>query len=197
MNKLHFGCFNCPVGGWINTDITPHIYVARVPGLAWLIHFFGKMDEARYKEHQSSIFNKVSYLDVAKKWHFEDCSLDAIYSSHVLEHLTLSGARKCVAESYRCLSQGGVFRLVLPDLDLLVEEFDKNRSMAWAIKFFEADQNGEKNMHHFMYNFNSLQRILLEAGFTKINRVKYRVGACPDIDVLDNRPDSLFVEAIK
>ena len=87
---------------------------------------------------------------MAKKWHFEDCSLDAIYSSHVFEHLTLSGARKCVAESYRCLSQGGVFRLVLPDLDLLVEEFDKNRSMAWAIKFFEADQNGEKNMHHFI-----------------------------------------------
>lgn len=197
MNKLHFGCFNCPVSGWINTDISPHIYVAKVPGLAWLIHLIGKMDETRYKEHRSGVFGKVSYLDVTKKWNFEDGSLDAIYSSHVFEHLTLSGARNCAAESYRCLAKGGVFRLAIPDLDLLVEEFDKNSSMEWAIKFFEAEQHREKNMHHFMYNFNSLRKLLLETGFTKINRTGYKVGVCPDIGVLDNRPDSLFVEAIK
>jgi hypothetical protein len=45
--KLHLGCFDQVFPGWVNTDITPHIFVARVPGLAWLLYSAGMMSDQR------------------------------------------------------------------------------------------------------------------------------------------------------
>lgn len=69
--------------------------------------------------------------------------------------------------------------------------------MDWAINLFEANERSEKNMHHFMYNFESLRALLLSVGFTDVHRRDYQQGVCPDVEKLDNRPGSLFVEAIK
>lgn len=107
MSRLHFGCFNYPQDGWINTDVTPHLWIARVPGLAWTIHKLGKMSDDRMAEHKRGIFRRVRYLNVTKSWPYPANSLDAVYSSHVLEHLPLHGAKKCLAEAYRCIEPGG------------------------------------------------------------------------------------------
>lgn len=197
MKKLHFGCFNCPVQGWINTDVTPHIWIARIPGLPWLMHKLGVITDKRYIEHNLKKFNGIKYLNIVRPWPYSSEQFDAIFSSHVLEHLTLNGAKKCLAECYRCLAKGGVLRISVPDLDNLVEEYKANDSLDWAIRFFEANETREKNMHHFMYNFKSLESLLKSVGFVRVYRCEYKKGVCPDIKELDNRPDSLFVEAIK
>ena len=31
LSRLHIGAFNCGIAGWINTDITMHLWIARVP----------------------------------------------------------------------------------------------------------------------------------------------------------------------
>jgi len=193
--KLHFGCFNSPVDGWLNTDVTPHMKVARIPGLAWLMHKAGKLTDQRLEEHRRGIYRRLSYLDITRRWPYRDGSLSAIYSSHVFEHLTLHGARNCLREARRCLRDDGLLRLSLPDLDLFISEYHAEDSLQWATHFFEANERSEKNMHHFMYNFNSLSQLLQEAGFTRIVRCGYREGECPDVEQLDNRPESLFVEA--
>lgn len=197
MSRLHFGSFNCPQEGWLNTDVTPHLWIARVPGLAWAMHRMGKMPDERLNEHKSGIFKKVNYLNVSKPWPYASNSFEAIYSSHVLEHLPLRAAKQCLSEGYRCLRDEGVIRISVPDLDALIHEYDSSRSMDWAINFFEANERSEKNMHHFMYNFESLESLLKSVGFSKVSRQDYRQGACPDVEKLDNRPGSLFVEAIK
>ena len=49
-----------------------------------------------------------------------------------------------------------------------------------------------------MYDFDMIKRELVDAGFKKIRRCKFKEGNLPDVDRLDNRPkDSLFVEAVK
>ena len=35
---LHLGCFDRPIPGWVNTDITPHLFIARVPLLPRAMH---------------------------------------------------------------------------------------------------------------------------------------------------------------
>jgi len=197
MNRLHFGCFNCPRDGWLNTDVTPHLFIARIPGLAWLIRKLGKMSEERYQEHCRGVFKKIRYLNVSKPWPYMNDAFEAIFSSHVLEHLPLHGAKVCLAESYRCLAKGGVLRISVPDLDAYIREYDPNRSMDWAINLFEANERSEKNMHHFMYNFESMRALLLSVGYTDVYRRDYQQGVCPDVEKLDNRPGSLFVEATK
>jgi predicted SAM-dependent methyltransferase len=197
MTRLHFGCFNCPREGWLNTDITPHIFVARIPGLAFLLHVAGKMTDLRLDEHRRGIFRKLRYLNVSRPWPYVDDGFEAIYSSHVLEHLTLQGARHCLAECFRTLRIGGVIRIAVPDLDALIRSYESKKALEWAIELFEADQLTIKNMHHFMYNFESLQKLLHEAGFVIVDRREYRQGRCPEVESMDSRMDSLFVEAIK
>jgi len=195
--KLHFGAFNCPVDGWVNTDITPHLYLARVPLLPWLMHKVGKIAADRYVDYRSGAFRKLRYLDVTRKWPFDDNSVEAIFSSHVVEHLPLHGARVCMKNAYRVLREGGVLRLIVPNLDRCVAEYKADTAYEWACDFFEADRVSEKNMHHFMYNPKSMARLLRDSGFSDIQQVSYGIGRCPDLTKLDNRPESLFMEAVK
>jgi hypothetical protein len=43
MPNLHLGCLDRPVDGWVNTDITPHIFVARIPLAARILRRLGAM----------------------------------------------------------------------------------------------------------------------------------------------------------
>lgn len=114
--KLHLGCFDRVHPGWINTDITPHIHLARVPGLAFLLHKAGYLSDLRYKQHRSGIFRRIRYLDVSKRFPFPDGMFDYVYSSHMMEHLHREDALFCLREVHRVLKQGGVVRIVVPDL---------------------------------------------------------------------------------
>jgi len=52
--------------------------------------------------------------------------------------------------------------------------------------------------HVWMYDFESLSRLLRDCGFKVIEEKKFKEGAVPDLDVLDLFPEaSLYVEAKK
>jgi predicted SAM-dependent methyltransferase len=195
--RLHLGCFDRPVKGWINTDVTPHLWVARMPGLAALIWRMGKMTDARYEQHQRKLFRPIRYLNVAKRFPYPDNAFGAAYSSHLLEHLHPPDARRCLAEILRTLKPGGVCRTVVPDLDICVNGYDPKEPDVFLKKLFEPSER-QKNTHHWLYNSESLIALLLKIGFRKAYRCEYRQGLCPDLDILDNRREvSLYVEAIK
>ena len=79
---------------------------------------------------------------------------------------------------------------------------DKIKSIDFLFKprnvvIFEAKQKRDKNKHHWHYNEMSLARVLNEVGFHEVNRCQFRQGRCADVALIDNRPESLFMEAIK
>ena len=45
-----------------------------------------------------------------------DGTVDAVYASHILEHLTLNDFHVALHNTLRLLKPGGVFRLIVPDL---------------------------------------------------------------------------------
>jgi len=59
----------------------------------------------------------VLAVDVRQKLPFDSETCDAVYASHVLEHLAATDARRLVAEIFRVLRPGGVVRIVVPDLE--------------------------------------------------------------------------------
>lgn len=59
----------------------------------------------------------VLHHDLRKGVPFPDGSADAVYSSHVLEHLERDVVPAVLAESLRVLKPGGVLRVVVPDLE--------------------------------------------------------------------------------
>lgn len=74
---------------------------------------------------------------------FPDSQFDAAYSSHVLEHFSRESGRFLLTEAHRVLKQGGVLRIVVPDLEGSVREYlrvlslsdgaEKRALYGWAI----------------------------------------------------------------
>jgi len=197
LRKLHLGCFDQVVPGWINTDITLHIFVSRIPGLAWLLFKARLLPEYRFQQHSQGLFRKVRYLDVTKRFPYSNSVFDCVYSSHMLEHLYPQQAAFCLSEIHRVLRQGGVVRVAVPDLDRLVASYTPEQADAFLESIFETTQKREKNKHHWHYNEFTLTRLLRLAGFTDVYRCRFRQGRCVDVNSIDNRPESLFIEAIK
>lgn len=198
MRNLNLGGFSSGAPGWENTDITPHIFVARVPGAARVLRRLGLITSERYHEHRQGAYARTRYLNAARRFPYPDASFDNVFSSHMLEHLYKDQAERCVREVHRVLKPGGVLRIVVPDLDKLVRAYDETRPEAMLQKIYENTQPRDKNRHHWMYTASSLARVLADAGFSTIERVDYRRGRCPDLELLDNRPDeSLFMEAVR
>ena len=57
---------------------------------------------------------------------FEDSYFDVVYHSHVLEHFSPEKGLQFVKECCRVLKPGGIIRMVLPDLERIICEYQKN-----------------------------------------------------------------------
>lgn len=195
--KLQLGAFDRVQPGWINTDVTPHLMVARVPGLPWLLHRLGLVGEERYAAYRSGAFRTLRYLDLTRRFPFPDASLDAIYSSHVFEHLHSDVLEHCLRECRRVLRPGGILRIAVPDLDNMVAHYDPADPDAFLFGIYQG--RGSNDMGHarhwWHYNANSLAALLRELGFSDIRRCEFRQGRLPDVEAIEHRDWSLFMEA--
>jgi hypothetical protein len=54
---------------------------------------------------------------------FPDASIDAVYHSHLLEHLDADSARAFLGECHRVLRPGGILRVVVPDLEGIAQAY--------------------------------------------------------------------------
>ena len=196
--KLHLGAFDCPVEGWWNSDITPHIWIARMPFAARLLHRVGAISSLRLEQHRAGVFRQLHYLNVMKPLPFPDNSVSAVFSSHVFEHLFLNEIQPLIREIWRVLVPGGVCRTVVPDLEKIVSLYDRDDPDAFLCGMFEAtSRTSVRTAHHFGFTSSSISRLFAAGGFSDCYVAAFREGRCPDVELLDNRSDSLFFEAVK
>ncbi len=100
---------------------------------------------------------------------FADNSVNLIYASHSLEHFSHLETATVLAEWFRVLKKGGTLRLSVPDFDLLVDIYRKHNNNVEAILHtLMGSQNYQFNFHMTAFNQASLERLLKEAGFVKI-----------------------------
>ena len=163
---------------------------------------------------------------------FDDQSASFVYCAHLLEHVRYNDqAPVLLSEIHRILAPGGVVRFVVPDLRKLWTAY-ANRDHA----FFEArsefyplhpgfDDDGIASLdylllfsgaarqtlnynHKFGYDYSSLRRILLAAGYSDVSESAYQASQHPELRVdeqgrnasaknRDNLHFSLFVEAVR
>lgn len=67
----------------------------------------------------------VMKWDLIKGIPFPDNKFDVVYHSQVLEHISKEKAPNLIKECFRVLKPGGIMRIVLPDLENIVEEYRK------------------------------------------------------------------------
>jgi predicted SAM-dependent methyltransferase len=91
-----------------------------------------------YRYHRELIDYNVDLM-AKKKWAINDNSVDLIYTSHCLEHLTQDATNFVFAETRRVLKNNGIFRISVPDVDLAYKALTNNDS-----SFFNSFQSNEE-----------------------------------------------------
>lgn len=80
----------------------------------------------------SSLDASVVQYDINLGLPFADGSFDAVYHSHVFEHLKPEQGERLLKECFRVLAPGGVLRMVVPDLEKIAQLYLQKHQSAWA-----------------------------------------------------------------
>ena len=195
--RLHVGAFDVVHEGWLNTDVTPHLMVARVPWVARAARALGRLDDERWAAYEDGRFRALRYLDVTRPLPFGDDVFEAALGSHVLEHLAPDEGAALLAELRRVLAPGGVLRIAVPDLDAVIAAYDPADPDGFLDGLLQGrTRSRSRHRHWWHYNERSLRAAFEGAGFVDVRREGFRRGRCPDVERVDTRPESLFMEGV-
>src|SRR3954470_19942156 len=86
--RLHIGAFDVVHDGWLNTDVTPHMALARIPGLPGALRRAGRLSDDRWAAYRHGRCRRLHSLGLAQPLPYPDGAFQAVFGSHVLEHLT-------------------------------------------------------------------------------------------------------------
>jgi SAM-dependent methyltransferase len=134
MNQLTFlnlGCGTKTSPGCINIDWSPHLRIARNPILYWLAQRILSGERLRHLEQLKC---SIKIHDLRKGIPFPDNVVDAVYHSHLLEHIDRHISRdsqdlkndpaiEFVKECRRVLRPGGILRVVVPNFEELCRRY--------------------------------------------------------------------------
>lgn len=138
--------------------------------------------------------------DLVKGIPAADDSLDVVYHSHMLEHLSYAEGIDFIAACYRVLKPGGILRVLVPDLELWTRNYVADNTF-----FFDEYRRGalEDNRelyptkgsvfmgmlhnhgHKCGYDFDTLKSMLVRAGFGRIRRTMVQESDLPDIATVE------------
>lgn len=200
--KVNIGCGLSVAPGWINVDASLNVLFSKWPQfllrILYLPYRIISGTNLPQKEYCEILKNHTFvHHNVAVGMPFFDNSVDYVYSSHMFEHLSKEDAKKVLREIYRVLKKGGIVRICVPDFESIISLYYRGCKEQAVDCIFPSSRFDYLGRHRYAYDFDLLRQFLQEAGFVNIERCSYRQGTSPDIDLLDNRPAGLFVEASK
>ncbi len=191
--RLHIGCGTGHIPGWINIDVAP----------------------------------APLSMNVLAGLPFSDGTARYAFVSHLLEHLFFPGdVRPFLADIHRVLEPGGVLRIVVPDVEKCIEAYTTNDRSFFASRretwpWWPVDPTRLEDFlayagtspepaylfesHKYGYDFETLARVLADAGFVDISRSTF-MGSVHEALLVDDASAvarakygekyySLFVEA--
>lgn len=214
--RVNLGCGQSPTPGWLNFDSSPSVLLARVPRvpaiLSWTRGWLLSKEQLDFIAFIRR--NSIAYGDVVKGLPLATSSCYVVYSSHVMEHLSPHEAKCFLMEIYRILAPGGIVRLAVPDLEIYIQSYLSNpdadqlmrslnivpRDQPSRIRNWVSMLAGNRTLHQWVYNYASLGRALVDAGF--LNPTKLRAGETTirdpgELNLRERAWESLYMEASK
>lgn len=202
--KLNLGCGAHVVDGWINVDYSLGARLSRVP----FLRAINKKIRLFELDWDSRIY--IHNLTLPFPW--KDATVDIVYSSHTLEHLSKEEGNVFLRECHRVLKKGGIIRIVVPDLAPIVKAYyDKHLRADDVLEKLGANYVKSNNTlktflipyiqfpHKCMYDTPSLVSILSDVGFQASSRKPYEsnIEDIEEIEIKSRTEDAVVVEGSK
>lgn len=198
--KFHLGCGTIFIPGYLNVGFWPHLG-----------------EGALYANPNGVEGTYMLNHDLVKGIPAADNSLEVVYHSHLLEHLTYSEGIEFCNACFRVLQPGGLLRILVPDLELWARNyitgnqffFDEYRRVGLSDDKSMYPTNGSVFMgmlhnhgHKMGYDFETVSCMLERSGFHKIRRTMVQDSDLPDIATVEpyfpvKALESLCVECYK
>ena len=202
---VQYGCGWSAPTEWINFDASLTLRWERIPIIG------------RYTKNSRHFPRNVRSGDIVKGLPVGDQSCRGVYASHVLEHLTLKDFHIALENTYRILLEGGIFRLVVPDLEWSARQYvarlDQGAKNANEVFLRETTLGSERrergltglarklfntSSHLWMWDERSLEQALKHHGFRQIRRCSF--GDCEDamfsfVEARDRFENAVAMEA--
>jgi hypothetical protein len=180
---VQYGCGLSAPPGWTNFDTSPTLRLQKVPVIGAML------------TRKGPVFPKnVLVGDIVRGLPVPETSCDAVYCSHVLEHLSLEDCRTALKHTYSYLKPRGIFRLVVPDLEYLARAYLASEKPQPALEFLESISMGRtarprnlrgflrdwlgNSQHLWMWDYRSFSVELSRVGFRDVRRASF--GDSPD-----------------
>lgn len=181
---VQYGCGTIVNDRWMNFDASPTLFLQKVPLLGKLV-----------RPWLNTVFPDAAiHGDIVDGLPIPDDSVDGVFCSHVLEHLSLENFYIALRNTFRVLKPGGVFRCILPDLEIRARNYvdaitsphlsDDRLGSTASIRFVESLNMAStkkrddvrsllsvlfgRSGHLWMWDKYSLTRALADQGFVEI-----------------------------
>ncbi len=169
----------CAPAEWTNFDCSPTLWLQRVP-------LVGRLAPAG---PAGRFPRTVRYGDIVRGLPVAAKTAALVYSSHVLEHLSLDDMRRALRNARQMMQSGAVFRAVLPDLEHLIRAYAADGTADAAVNFMDHTLLGERqrprglgglarqwlgnSRHLWMWDYKGLAAELERAGFSAVRRAAF------------------------
>ena len=175
---VQFGCGFAAPHSWRNFDASPTLRFERLP-------LIGRL----YTKNSRRFPPNVEYGDILRGLPVAAGSCVGVYCSHVLQDMSLEDARLAIAATFALLRPGGLFRMVVPDLEYSARRYVESNDPLAAMQFLRETKSGLETMpkrlttrmvaavegalasrQRWMWDFRSLAYELEQAGFSHVRR---------------------------
>ena len=197
---VQFGAGDEQIDGWLNFDASPTLRLQRLPIIGGLFK-------------RGCIFdNEIVFGDIVKGLPLKDSTVDGLFASHVLEHLSYDDGITALKNSFAMLKPGGRLRIIVPDLGFYIQKYSSEGLAATdgsetsgyqfnlksglgrltsrsTIKSRLVSSFGNSS-HRWMWDYASLSAELKACGFVDIT--KFDQGMCDDDMFLAPERDHQF-----
>jgi predicted SAM-dependent methyltransferase len=140
------------------------------------------------------------------KFSFERSVWSYIFTEHCLEHISLRDCLFVLSECRRVLRPGAYLRIVVPDLEIYIQQYVGHRPMPYADDDLVDDLYSpamsinrimRAHGHQFIYDFLTLQKLLTAVGFIEVKKCSFGESSDPGLalDTPERKTESLYVEA--
>ena len=120
--------------------------------------------------------------DVKHLSSIEDDSYDIIYGSHILEHFGRYEYKDVLKTWFKKLRPGGILRLAVPDLDKIIEHYNKTHDLSLITGLLVGGQRNKYDYHGMIFTKENLTKSLLDVGFYKVKEWDWRKTSHREID---------------